>query len=119
MCALDVLCVPARLQASNLAEKSWHRARSTMNVKATSAPRRPIAWVSEEIEGELVELDVRWFKRLRRPGVYIINGWDGMLYVGMASNLLSRISRPELYAVAKALKDHVQQILFIPAKSEM
>lgn len=89
-----------------------------MSHNAPSVIRRPIAWATDEIEGNLIEFDVRWFKRLRKPGIYFINGWIQPLYVGMATNLLARISSPEHDAVVNSLKEQVSQILLVPAKSE-
>lgn len=89
-----------------------------MNPKTTSVIRKPIAWATDEIEGQLIEFDVKWFKRLRKPGIYLINGASEMLYIGMARDLLARLCSREHEAVIKSLKEFVTQILIVPAKSE-
>lgn len=80
--------------------------------------RYSIGWATVELEGQFVEFNVKMFKKLLGPGVYVINGIREVLYVGMARNLLSRISSPDHEAVLSSLKEPVEQVIMIPCKSE-
>lgn len=89
-----------------------------MNPESIPVTAQPIAWVTEDPKVNVIQFNADWFRKMLGPGVYLINNKTSMLYVGMASNLLSRISSPEHQAVIESLKDErVDQVMLIPARS--
>lgn len=89
-----------------------------MNPESIPVEAQPIAWVTEDASGTVIQFNVEWFKKLLQSGVYLINDKTHMLYVGMAGNLLARISSSEHKAARLALNEQeVDQVLIVLAKS--
>ena|SRR6202790_864818 len=71
-----------------------------------------------QIDKEFFSFDVVSFRKLIGPGIYVVIGRGQTLYVGMAKNVLARMTDPAHAGLEQAFKEPIEQIFIMLARSE-